>query len=56
MRNDAPFSRNSSNCVASSLRSSDSGPLCFNKARMYSASAVGSASHLEGKNEGSKDV
>ena len=31
---DAPFSRNSSNCAASSLRNSDSGALCFNNARM----------------------
>jgi hypothetical protein len=31
---DAPFSRNSSNCPASSLRNSDSAPLCFSNARM----------------------
>jgi hypothetical protein len=34
MTGDAPFSRNSSNCAASSLRNSDSGALCFSNARM----------------------
>lgn len=41
-----PFSRNSSSWDESSLRISGSGRLCLRRARTYSASAAGSASHL----------
>lgn len=50
-----PFSKNSSSCAVSSLRMSLSGTLCFNKAKIYSARAPGSASQLEVIQEGGQN-